>query len=163
MDENESNIDLGELKGLTEKLIKIENETKSKRDLIEAMMDSLPHFAMIIDKDRNVLAANKIAKDVGAIVGGKCWSTFGKSAYITDEMKDKLIQKERHHIHKIDPETMHCKHCLGTEALDTGETQRELVIAFDKFWDTYWVPLDKNTYYHYAIDVTDWITKGYKE
>ena len=47
----------------------------SKEDVIKAfhlMFDNYPESAMLIDKERNVLAVNKIAPSTGRVAGIKC-------------------------------------------------------------------------------------------
>jgi hypothetical protein len=50
-----------------------------------ALMNSLPYPAMLIHKDRVVLAVNSAAKEIGVVEMTNCWDTFGKLASIPPE------------------------------------------------------------------------------
>ncbi|MHC4787921.1 MAG: PAS domain-containing protein, partial [Planctomycetota bacterium] len=114
------------------------------------LMDSLPHPAMLIRKDRIIMAANRVARQAGAKVGGRCWSDFGHCDYIPDE--DRAFLRE----HGCAPEGgTRCSFCLAEEALGEGKTTNNPELeAWGRIWDTYWVPLDEECYLHYAIDIT---------
>ena len=127
-----------------------EDALKEKNRLNELLMDSLPHFAMLIRKDRTVLAANRIAREAGAKIGGYCWRDFGQSAFISDEDREYYNAHE-----KIPIGGTHCWFCLADEALAKQEPTDNEVKAWGKIWDTYWVPLDGGTYLHYAFDITE--------
>lgn len=45
---------------------------RESRQLIELLLDSIPHPTMLIRQDRIILAANKIAHEAGAVVGNLC-------------------------------------------------------------------------------------------
>jgi PAS domain S-box-containing protein len=129
---------------------KMEEELKIKQLLNELLIDSIPHSAMLISKDRKIIAANKMAREVGAIVGGYCWQEFGKCQFISDDDKIYIDQ------HGKPPEAgARCSFCNADEALDSRESICIEVTAWDRIWDTYWKPLDKDTYLHYAIDITE--------
>ena len=62
--------------------------------LNQIILDSLPHWAMLIDvQTRTVLAANKLALEGGANISCQCWDDFGHRQFISDEHK-KLIKIE---------------------------------------------------------------------
>ena len=121
---------------------------KEKNHLNEVLLDSLPHPTMLITQDRKVLAMNKIASDIGVVVGDYCWKEFGKTDYITDRDKERASQG--------DVEGIKCTFCKADESLEgiCLENNPE-VHAFERIWDTYWVAIDETTYLHYAVDVTE--------
>lgn len=116
----------------------------------QLLLDSLPHPAMLINTSRKVLAANKCALEVGVIVGDYCWKEFGKCLYLSNENREHS---------KNDPDTpgIRCTFCLADEAMSGEFNPRNdpAVNAFDRVWDTHWVPLDQETYLHYAVDITE--------
>ncbi|MBF0502017.1 MAG: PAS domain S-box protein [Candidatus Riflebacteria bacterium] len=128
-------------------------ERKQMCVLNELLLSSLPHPAMLIRKhDRVVLAANKIAQEVGVKVGGYCWRDFGKMDYLSDPHRE-IAEKF--------PETVpaelgiKCTFCQGDECSLTDPMQNDSEVkAFGKIWDTYWINIDGSIYLHYAIDVT---------
>lgn len=130
--------------------VQVEEELKIKQHLNEVLLDSLPHPAMLIRKDRIILAANRIAREVGAKVGGLCWQEFGHGEYIPD--KDKIYIAK----HKTIPvRGTQCYFCKSDEAMQNQAPASTEVNSFNRLWDTYWVPLDEETYLHYALDITE--------
>jgi PAS domain S-box-containing protein len=122
---------------------------KVEGNINQLLLDSLPHTMMVISKDRKILAANRTAKNQGIGVGGYCWEEFGRSAFISEKDRE-YIEK-----HKKPPKSgPRCYFCHADEALREKETKNVEVEAWNKIWDTYWVPLDEDNYLHYAIDIT---------
>jgi len=130
---------------------KTDEQINEKNRLNELLLDTLPHPAMIIRKDKIILVANHLAREVGAKIGGYCWHEFGQSEFIPDEDK-KYINEHK----KMPPGGSRCYFCLVDEALKKQQPARDPQISiWGKIWDTYWIPLDSETYLHYAIDVTE--------
>ena len=129
---------------------KAEEALWERQHLNELLLDSLPHPAMLINKRRVVLAANKIAFDVGAKIGDYCWKEFGKSEYLSDIDKERA-RKNPHY------KGIQCAFCLMDEAMDGKmNTKNDPEFhAFNKTWDAYWVPIDNEVFLHYAIDITE--------
>ncbi|MBN2294273.1 MAG: PAS domain-containing protein [Pirellulales bacterium] len=123
---------------------------EEQQQLNELLLDALPHFAMLIRKDRTVLAANREAREAGAIIGGYCWQDFGHCNFIPEE--DKIFIND----HKcIPPGGTNCDFCIADEALETQTPTNDPELhAWGKIWDVYWVPLNREVYLHYAIDIT---------
>jgi hypothetical protein len=120
--------------------------------LNQLILDSLPHWAMLIDvKTRTVLSANKFAMDGGAQINCQCWDDFGHRNFISAQHKQ-LIENdpERKRDNKIK-----CEFCLADEAMESGKHERKEVEINGTIFDTWWVPVDKNIYLHYAIDITE--------
>ncbi len=130
--------------------MKLEEELIIKQRLNKLLIDSLPHSAMLIRKDRTIIAANKVAEEAGAVVGGNCWQEFGKCQFISEEHKT-FIDKHR----KIPDGSIQCYFCNADEALKSRSPVSFEVTAWDRLWDTYWIPLEEETFLHYAIDITD--------
>lgn len=114
------------------------------------LMDSLPHPAMLISKDRIVLAANKVARNMGVALGKYCWDTFGHCEFLNRDQKRRLKE-----IPDCDKHQIYCSFCRAG-LLKGGVSQNEPKIeAFGKIWDTWWVPVEPDIFLHYAIDVTE--------
>ncbi len=92
---------------------------EEKHRLNELLLDSLPHIAMLIRKDRTVLASNRLARDAGAKVGGYCWQDFGRSDFIPEEDK-KYIDEHK----KVPPGGTCCYFCLADKTLKSQEPAR---------------------------------------
>ena len=146
-----ANIGKGAHEDFTERKM-AQNTLEERFRLNELLLDSLPHIAMLVRKDRKVLAANRLARDVGVKVGGYCWQDFGRGDFISEEDK-KYIQEYK----KAPPGGTCCHFCLADEAFKGQKTIRNPELEFwGKIWDMYWVPLDEQTCLHYAIDITEY-------
>jgi PAS domain S-box-containing protein len=126
-------------------------ELQRANSLNEILLDSIPHPALMVRKDRRVMAANKLAKEAGTIVGGLCWRDLGQCLYISDE------DKERMDTYKAGSDkTICCSFCRGDNALQKSSCINTKEKLGDIFWDIYWVPTqEKDVYLHYAIDITE--------
>ncbi len=120
--------------------------------LQKTLIDSLPHPAMLIRRDRIILAANRLALNLGARIGGFCHSAFDVQAYKprSDDAIDAMANAA------TDIVTAKCKFCQADKALQSGKSlSTKTMEAFGGLWDLFWVPVDGDTYLHYAIDVTE--------
>ncbi|RJQ50318.1 MAG: PAS domain-containing sensor histidine kinase [Nitrospiraceae bacterium] len=130
---------------------KAEAALHESKQLIELLLDSIPYPTMLIRRDRTILAANKIAREAGALVGEFCWQSFGHSEYISDEAK--LYLKE--HYGGCCPPGIKCSFCLADETTASDKPANCEVKAFGRLWDTYWIPVKDDVYLHYGIDITE--------
>lgn len=133
--------------------LKRAEEALQERDrLNRLLLDSLPQPAMLVKKDKTIVAANRTAKNAGAKVGGLCWRDFRQCEYIPQE--DKLYINENPG--KLPPGGTKCTFCLADEALkERRPTHDPEVNVFGRLCDTWWIPIDEEIFFHYAIDVTD--------
>ena len=108
--------------------------------LNELLLDSLPYPAMMIRRDRMVLAANQVAQRMGARVGTHCWRRFklGGNGDVNDES------------------ARECHFCRVKDAFQKGEAIETPEIAIQgRFWDKWWIPIDRDVCLTYAIDITE--------
>lgn len=128
-----------------------EEKLEEKNRLTQIILDSLPFPAMLIRKNRVIIASNKVARDVGAKDGGFCWRDFGQTDYIPEDDKEFIIT------HKCVPDCgTKCTFCLADETFSNKKTQNSPSIeAFGRIWDIYWIPIDDEVYLHFAIDITE--------
>lgn len=121
------------------------NKILAGESLNRALLNALPFPAMLINRDRTLLACNQAAAEMGVVPGTHCWDTFGKLASIPAEDKEFFITEGR------PPEGgTRCTFCQGDQALDTQEHQNTQVDTGEAVFDTYWVPLTPDIYLHYA-------------
>jgi PAS domain-containing protein len=130
------------------------SELKSTAALNEILLNSLPHPAMYIRRDdRTIIAANKIALEMGIKVGGYCWREFMHSEHLSAENKE-IANKFPGEI----PEDfgIKCSFCQADECFTEAAEQRNPDLkAFEKIWDTYWIKATDNVFLHYAVNITD--------
>ena len=130
------------------------SEHKQLENFNDTLLFSLPYPAMYIrQKDRIIIAANKIASDLGAKTGEHCWREFGKSKFISEKEK-KIASKYPNLVpNKFN---IKCSFCLGDECVLESPTQTNREInAFGKIWDTYWVKVSNDVFLHYLVDITE--------
>jgi len=129
-------------------------ERKRLVDFNETFLSSLPYPAMYIkQKDKTIIAANKIAIDLGAKIGGHCWREFGKSKYISQ--KDKEINA-KYPDQVPDMFGIKCSFCLGDACILESPTQTNYEInSFGLNWDVYWVKVSNEVFLHYMVDITE--------
>ncbi len=126
--------------------VAIAQELLANKQLNKALMDSLPYPAMLIRKDRRIIIANKVATDLGVEVASFCWDTFGK--------KDSISNEDKEYFEKnctIPLNGIKCTFCKADEALITQKPINEKIPAGEITYDTYWIPLTDDVYFHYAI------------
>ncbi len=116
--------------------------------LSRMLMDSLPYPAMLINKNRTVLARNRIAGEFGVDIGSKCWKTFGQGLYLSDANK-KLIENGKEPLNPM------CHFCLADKAIDGKCLVNDSNVETAGIFDTYWVHVENDTCLHYAVDVTE--------
>jgi PAS domain S-box-containing protein len=127
-----------------------EEKLREKDELNRTILDSLPFFAMLIRKDRKILFANQMAREVGAVIGGYCWRDFGQSDFIPDEDAEYINQ------HKEIPQNgTYCYFCKADEALENQLPTNNEIEAWGKIWDAHWIPISKEAYLHFACDITE--------
>ena len=97
----------------------------------QMMWDSFPHPVMLLKKTREVVAANKAARDRGVPTKLKCFQLGGR-----DEIHEG---------------------CKANQAIDEGIAQR--TVAHNKetnrVMDAYWLPVaaGQDLYLHFAINI----------
>ncbi|MEI7503045.1 MAG: PAS domain-containing protein, partial [Paludibacter sp.] len=129
-------------------------EIKKLAELNQILLTSLPYPAMYIrQNDRVVLAANKIALDLGIKIGGHCWHEFKKSEYICE--KDKKIA-EKYPKGVPAKFAIQCSFCQADNCfLDNSNQNNKEIHALGKIWDIYWIKINDETFLHYTIDITE--------
>lgn len=122
-------------------------------DFSITLLTSLPYPAMYVrQKDRVIIAANKLATDLGAKIGDHCWREFTKTEFITEEEKEIAAKHPN-----IVPEELNikCSFCLGAECITANPCQNNPEVrAFGRIWDTYWIKVSNDVFLHYLIDIT---------
>lgn len=108
----------------------MEEEFKEMRDRARIFMDAFPCVAMLLKSGtREIIALNQAAKNAGARLGSTCYESWPK------------FKKA-------------CGFCRAPEAWKTGKSQASHVDAIGTSWEAHWVPVGKDLYFHYVLDVT---------
>ena len=126
----------------------IHRKDKKLQHINNLILDSLNYPCLIIDKNRIVIDANNVAKEVGTVIGEKCWNTFGQNLCLSY----KNLQKVKDGITK----DIKCTFCQADDCMNNKEIMNDgEVHAFGEIWDTYWIPINEHYILHYAINITD--------
>lgn len=113
------------------------------------LLNQFPHAIMLINQNRIVLKANRCAQELGVQVGHYCWDTFGQCASIP--APDKAVFKSTG---KPPKEGTKCLFCRAEQALDLQCEQKIEVTVGETIWDTYWIPVGRDTFLHFGIQVS---------
>jgi signal transduction histidine kinase/DNA-binding NarL/FixJ family response regulator len=115
--------------------------------LNESLLESLPYPAMMIRKDQVVLAANRMAHEMGTQVGEYCRQIF---------RFDQLSGQRK----KAEGE---CSFCRRNEMFQLNKAINIPDITVNgRIYDIWWIPMNHEIFLHYAIDVTDRKMAEYK-
>ncbi|MCL6557421.1 MAG: sensor domain-containing diguanylate cyclase [Firmicutes bacterium] len=113
------------------------------------MLEGIPSPAWLVSRERRILAQNKTASTVfGTKIGDYCWEGIHGGKYLADEYREAFEKTGN-----ILPGTK-CYFCRVDEALEKNVPINSEVKIEGAIWDTWWVPLEKDIYLHYAVDVT---------
>ena len=98
--------------------------------LNQTFIDAIPDIAILARPNNEVVLANKAAAKAGAIVGEKCFKTWGQ-------------------------ESGPCDWCLAPNTLESGKTLTVDHEENGKTWEVMWIPIKKDLYLHFVIDLTE--------
>jgi signal transduction histidine kinase len=130
---------------------KLRDSLRESARLNDLLLNNFPHPAILVNKDRTVVAANRISQEIGLRIGAPCWDGMGHGEYLSEDHKRLL----KEHPDGVPPGSVQCSFCLIDQAFATGQpTQDSELKAFGRVWDTWWIPIDHNLCLHYAIDIT---------
>ncbi|MCL5022482.1 MAG: PAS domain S-box protein [Nitrospirae bacterium] len=108
-----------------------EESLKQNLRLNQILLDSFPCVALLLRPEtREIVASNQAAKNVGAVPGMRCFSTWG--------------QRESP-----------CPWCLAPKLWATGRPQQLEIEALGVVWDAHWIPVSPGLYMHFAFDITE--------
>jgi PAS domain S-box-containing protein len=126
--------------GIPKKIMIVRDITKHKKteyslreniQLNQVLLDAFPSIAFLIrPRTLEIVASNRFAAQVGAVPGKQCFNTWAKR------------------------ETP-CPFCLAPTAWKTGKSQHLEVESQGTYWSTYWVPISKDLFIHFAFDITE--------
>jgi len=130
---------------------KLRESLRESARLNDLLLNNFPHPAILVRKDRKVVAANRIAQEIGVRINDPCWLGLGHGEYLSEDHKRFL----KEHPDSDPPAGTQCTFCLADQAFAAGRPTNVLELkALDRVWDTWWIPIDDNICLHYAIDIT---------
>ena len=120
----------GSIQDITER--KETERSAQERDLLnQVLLDSLPCVALLLrPHTREIVASNRAGREIGAIPGAKCFSTWGT---------------------RKDP----CPWCLAPVVWEKDGAQHQIVETPETVWDAHWIPVAQDLYMHFAFDITE--------
>ncbi|MEI7671679.1 MAG: ATP-binding protein, partial [Deltaproteobacteria bacterium] len=109
----------------------VEEALQEQTAIAQTFMDALPCVALLLKpRTREIVALNKAARDAGAQLGSTCFGSWPKTENA-------------------------CHFCRAPELWGTGEAQTIEIESIGTYWEAHWVPVSKDFYLHYALDITD--------
>ena len=124
------------------------------RDILETerrnrlLLDSIPHIALLIDRERIIVALNRTAAEAGMRVGDYCWCGLLHLEGLPEEQRQAFMETA------CPLPGTRCKHCLADEALDTAGTQQADLELNGRFFSVWWTTIEDDLFLHYVMDVT---------
>lgn len=99
-------------------------------DAFHKMWDAFPHLVLLLQKNRTIVASNRVAKKMGLVPGLKCYQWDGVDA-----------------IHR---------NCKGNAALESKTAMRSVANYRGRVLDSYWLPVggESDLMIHFSIDIT---------
>ncbi len=100
--------------------------------LQQALIDNIPNcIALVLKKStREIVASNKLARDMGAIPGERC--------FVRCSLRDSV-----------------CPWCLAPDLWETDKTQYVEIEYEGRWYEGRWSPFTKDLYLHYITDITE--------
>ncbi len=143
----------GELAAQIKVMLRIKQAEDDLRQMNNLLLDSIPHPAMLISRDKIIIAANRAARELHACPGEPCWKSFSGCRALSKADQEMVKQSSDSEHASLN---IQCEHCKAEAALARNRTTRMPELQLHgRTWDTYWVPVNHETYLHYAIDITE--------
>lgn len=117
--------------------------------LNETTLNAMPHAAIVINKNKTIIAANRIAREMGAIPGKDCANEFcaASRAIRCNSLHSQFGRTGQ--VHSAAANSF----CLAEKALLHKEVMGRHEIPFlSRLWDVWWIPLSGDLLLHYWID-----------
>ncbi len=135
--------------GYMAKIRRSEADTRRERELNRLLLDSIPNPAFLITRDRRIKAVNSAGKRFGATGGDYCWRGLYALRLIPAEAQATYQETG------VPPAGTKCLHCQADNAMALNRAHHLDVELDGITWDTWWMPVDADTYLHYSIDITE--------
>jgi len=128
---------------------RLEEELMREKSHLSLMLEGIPAGAFLINRERKIIQQNQSAERLfGSKVGQYCWEGIHKLKFISEKEREFYLKTGR------PLSGTKCYFCQADEALKEDKPKRDIIKLDDTFWETWWVPLDRDLYLHYAMDVT---------
>jgi diguanylate cyclase (GGDEF)-like protein/PAS domain S-box-containing protein len=126
-----------------------EENLEQKEERYKMLLESIPSPVWLISTDRRILEQNKAAEAMFRTkAGDHCWEKVFGGGNLTDEYVEALARDG------LPAPGTKCCFCRGDEAFEKNAPVSSEVELQDSVWDTWWVPVGKDTFLHAAWDVT---------
>lgn len=128
---------------------KAEAALQRQYELNRKLLDAIPHPMWLITRERRIIAQNQAAERMGTQTGGFCWEKIHHMNTISEEQRSHYLKTG------VPAPGTKCYFCRADEALNAQQTINTEIEYNGVFYDVWWIPIDENTYLHYAIDLTE--------
>ena len=130
------------------RLRRYEDGMHHEQELSRLLLDSLPGPSFLIGRDRRIKAGNSAGRNFGASKGDYCWCGIYALKSISAEQR--AVYEEI----GAPLSGTKCFYCRADEAMTRNRPLHADVELDGTTWDTWWVPVNQETFLHYAVDVT---------
>ncbi len=114
----------------------------------QLLLDGIPNPAWLVTRDRHIVMQNMASESFGSKTGGYCWEGIIHLDALSDECREAYKKTG------VPLPGTKCSFCMADEALDKQESFNKELEINDAVFDIAWIPLGKDLYLHYAIDIT---------
>jgi len=114
----------------------------------QLLIDGIPNPAWLVTRDRHIIMQNRASESFGSKIGMYCWEGIIHLEALTDECREAYEKTG------IPLPGTKCTFCMADEALDKKQGMNTELELHDSLFDVAWIPLGKDIYLHYAIDIT---------
>lgn len=126
--------------------IKLEKDNK----VINKIIELLPGYFWALDSKKNITKINRNTIDkFNCKIGEKCFLSIWKGKFLNKEHK-KLIEEKG-----VIPPDAKCEFCMADVAIEKQEPVFSEIEDNGTFYKVWWVPIGKDEYIHYLIDITE--------
>jgi len=116
---------------------------------IQKAFDLIEMPILLVHRTHIILLQNETAhKLFGSKEGGLCWQELWKGETLSKDNQN-LYKKG-----KVLP-TMACHFCVSDKTLDLQKSITKELHLFGKYWESCWVPITKDIYLLYFIDINE--------
>lgn len=121
---------------------------KKKEQQLNMLVRGIPNPAWLINKNRIIIEQNSISETLGTKVGDYCWLSINKGLTISEE------NKRYFETYGIPAPGTKCTFCKADECLEQEKPFDIELFIDNKYYEVWFIPIDKDIYLHYAVDIT---------
>ncbi len=125
------------------------DEIRRMADHHQLVLDSFPLPVIIVDRQRVILAANRVAREAGGEVEEYCWRSLCHTRYLSPSDRRYVNA----HGGEPPPNGVACSFCRANEVLESGRPSiLRSARILDRDWDIWWSRVEEDVFLHFFIE-----------